>query len=32
MEKEGIDNFVLKPNSEGGKNNFFGKDAFNKIK
>ena len=32
MEAEGIDGFVLKPNAEGGKHNFFGVDAYMKFK
>ena len=32
MEKEGIENFVLKPNGEGGSNNFFGAEAYEKFK
>ena len=32
MEKEGIQNFVLKPNAEGGNNNYFGEKAYEKLK
>lgn len=32
IEKDGVEEFVLKPNEEGGKNNFFGIDAYKKIK
>lgn len=32
VEKEGIENFVLKPNAEGGNHNYFGVDAYEKLK
>lgn len=32
MEDEGFQNFILKPNAEGGLNNFFGKNAYDKFK
>ena len=32
MDKVGQDNFILKPNAEGGSNNFFGKKAYDKFK
>ena len=32
VEKCGKDKFVLKPNQEGGSNNYFGIEAYDKLK
>lgn len=32
IEKEGLNEFILKPNEEGGRNNYFGEEAYTKLK